>query len=707
MVARKVLLVALVAVLLAACTGTSPTPSTDAPGRDPGIVVQEPLPTGPMDFTVLAATKDVIWASFSAPAALSGDRISMDGGATWQPGIGQFSIGPATGSAGRFGYAATNDELPMPYVMNPVDPTAAQALRWADDSSRYLAIGVGAALSSNFTLATRTRRRTVTFPALPAAATKPTHSYAFTGDAALALRITRTSGAHDYVAMVDVRTGKKAGVLALPRTSVHQAAGSDLYSLFADGQGLALCRQPLPSGQPSCQPVATGDHRGIHPRLYQFGVGSVIHDPLSLHPLLVEEGRVTPVVLPAGTTSWRGEGSGDPTRPLLRTVDADGEPHHVRVAADGSTAEWLAVPRIPHTPFALAITPTAVLGTWNGDRRTWVRALANDQLQPATWLPGPGVSGASGSRWLIWGGKATRTLYDAGTPVRTVKASSVSGPYLSTETGVQLVDGRQVSTTPALAQFGSLVAEKAPRSAGKGLRLVVRDLADPSGEPITVRLSKQDWYGNAYLWGDWVGSTDQGGGNGEFRTVLRNYRTGETRTHAGTLWALGDGYAVLESDAQLAVWNVGTDAVVRFGIAFDAQAFAISGDLIVYTTSGVMVVRRLPGVATSQPRLLGAVSSGHGAPESPWTAAIDATKPLAAGDLTIADSTGLVVRTLPTPAAPDGSLRGLAWDGLDDAGRALPKGTYTWTLVAFGTDVSGQVVNVTGTGAATGTIERG
>ena len=705
-VARKVLPVALAAALLAACTGTSPTPSTDTPGGDPGIVLQEPLPTAPVDFTVLAATQNVVWASFSTPAAITGDRVSLDGGVTWQPGISIESIGLASGSGGRFGYVATNDELPRPYLMNPADPTAAKSLRWSDDGSRYLAVGVGAALSSNFTLATPTSRRTVTFPALPAAATNPRHGYAFTGDATLALRITRTTGAHDYVAMVDVRTGKKAGVLTLPRTPVHQAAGSTLYSLVADGQGLALCRQPLPSGQPSCQPVASGDHRDVHPRLYQFGALSVIHDPLSLHPLLVEDGRVTPVVLPAGTTSWRGEGNGDPTRPLLRIVDAAGEPHHVRVAADGSTEEWIQVPRTPQTPFSLAITPTAVLGTWNGDRRTWVRALADDQLQPATWLPGSGVTGASGSRWLIWGGKATRTLYDQGKPVRTVQASALSGPYLATESGVHLIDGRQVSTTPVVAQFGSLVAEKAPLSSGKGSRVVVRDLADATTKPTTVRLSKGPMYGNVYLWGDWVGSTDYDE-RGELRVVLRNHRTGETRTHEGTLWALGDGYAVLDFEGQLSVWTIGTDELMRLGTQFDVQGFAISGDLFLYTTSAVMVVRRVPGVATSQPRLLGAVTAGRATTDSPWTAAMDATKPLAAGNLSIADSTGLVVRTLPTPAALDGSLRGLSWDGLDDAGNPVPKGTYTWTLIAFGVDTSGQVVNVTGTDAAKGTIKRG
>ena len=704
--AKTALATVVAAAVLSACTGTRPAPTSDAaPPRDTAVLFQEPLPTAPVDFTVLAATQNVIWASFNAPASMSGDRISLDGGGTWQRGIGQSSITRASGSNGRFGYAATNDELPIPYLMSPTDPAAAKALRWDDDGSRYLAVGVGAALSSNGTLATADSRRTVKFPTLPSGLVSPKHTYSFTGDAALAVRITTTSSGHDYAAMVDARTGKKAGVLTLPRTAQHRVQGSDLYSLSADATGLTLCRQPLPSGEAACRLVVAGDRSGTNPTLYQWGALSVIKDPAGAQPLLVEAGRVTPIALPEGTASWRGEGNGDPTRPLLRTVDAAGEPHHVRVGSDGSTAEWLTVPRVPQTLFSLEVTPTAVLGSWNGANRVWVRAMADGQLQPATWLPGQGVSGASGSRWLIWGGKATRTLYDAGQSVRTVKASSLSGPYLATESGVQHADGRQVSTTQALAQFGSLVAEKAPRSAGTGSRVSIRDLADASAKPTTVRLSKGDLSGNVYLWGDWVGSSDWSD-TGDQQAVLRNHRTGATRAHQGALWQLGDGFAVLDLGSELAVWNFGTDDVIKLGTPFAPGAVAAWGDLIVYTTQAVMVVRRVPGVGTSQPRLLGAVTSGDATPESPWTAAIDTTKPLAAGNLTITDSTGLVVRTLPTPAAPDGSLRGLSWDGLDDAGQPLPKGTYTWTLIAFAVDTSGQVVNVTGTDAATGTIKR-
>ncbi len=705
--AKTALATVVAAAVLSACTGTRPAPTSDAaPPRDTAVLFQEPLPTAPVDFTVLAATQNVIWASFKAPASMSGDRISLDGGRTWQPGIGKWSITRSSGSNGRFGYDATDDELPIPYLMNPADPSAAKALRWDDDGSRYLAIGVGAALSSNGKLATADSRRTAKFPTLPSGLVSPKHTYSFTGDAALAVRITTTSSDHDYVAMVDVKTGKRAGVLTLPRTGQHRVQGSAVYSLSADATGLTLCRQPLPSGEAACQVVVAGDRTGTKPTLYQFGELSVVKDPAGAQPLLVEAGRVTPVTLPEGTVSWRGEGNGDPTRPLLRTVDAAGEPHHVRVGSDGSTVEWLTVPRVPQTLFSLEVTPTAVLGSWNGADRVWARAMADGQLQPATWLPGSGFDGASGSRWLVWGGKQTRTLYDAGEPVRTVKAWSVSGPYLSTEPGVQRVDGRQVSAKQALALFGSLVAEKAPRSASKGSRVSIRDLADASAKPTTVRLSKGPLYGNVYLWGDWVGSSEWSE-KGEQQAVLRNYRTGATRRHDGTLWQLGDGFAVLDLNSELAVWNVGTDEVIRLGTPFEPWAVATWGDLLVYTTQAVMVVRRVPGVGTSQPRLLGAATSGDATPQSPWTAAIDTTKPLAAGNLTITDSTGLVVRTLPTPAAPDGSLRGLSWDGLDDAGNPVPKGTYTWTLIAFGVDTSGQVVNVTGTDAAKGTIKRG
>ena len=135
--------------------------------------------------------------------------------------------------------------------------------------------------------------------------------------------------------------------------------------------------------------------------------------------------------------------------------------------------------------------------------------------------------------------------------------------------------------------------------------------------------------------------------------------------------------------------------------------FGLDGDRIVYATDTDLVVRTIPGVATTQPRLLGAVGAGRATADEPLILAIDATKPLINGTLTISDPSGRVVRTLPTPAAPAGALHDLRWDGRDDAGTPVPRGRYRWTLLATAVDGTGQLVNVTGTGAAEGTIDLG
>jgi hypothetical protein len=88
-------------------------------------------------------------------------------------------------------------------------------------------------------------------------------------------------------------------------------------------------------------------------------------------------------------------------------------------------------------------------------------------------------------------------------------------------------------------------------------------------------------------------------------------------------------------------------------------------------------------------------------PGTPLRLALDLSKPVLAGVLTIRDPAGTVVASLPSPASPDGSLRSLVWD----PGTAAP-GTYSWTLQA--TDQLDQAVRATaGGGPATGTFTVG
>lgn len=717
--AKAALAAALAGALLSGCTGSTPPPRPGSTSpAEPNVLVREPLSTLADDFTVMAATGDAIWASFPTTIAPWGNRLSLDGGATWSAEVQHREIGFAIGYRGRFGYSGGDDGEGVPYRMDPAAPAQATPLTW-DDDGRIVAMGVGGGLTSTGLLMTGTGMGHIDFPALPRAAGRASHDYAFTGDAALVLRISTTAGDHDYAGVVDTATRKPLSTLALPRARQHVVAGSAIHSLVAGTEGLSLCRQPLPAGAPACQPIAAGDRSGVRVSLYQFGDRSVIDDPASTAPLLVENGRVTPVVLPAGTVQWTGEGTGDPTRPLIRTVDDQGVPHHLRVDEQGRTTEWAQVPRRAIAPDALDLTATTVLITWpRQDRPVEARALARSGFGQATVLGGGGgsVAATSGSRWLILADQRY-AVYDNGVRVDTFKPRplALSGPYVTTDDGVHLITGRRLDAD-AVAAFGSLVARRVPPSKGdQRLVLTVRDLADPGGARFTVRFGDDAYEQQPIrMWGDWVGTTLSGhSGQGE-HAELRDLRTRRVLERPGRLLALGDGVAVLgvpsagtDQPGRLVVWNLATDEIAPLPDTSDGSPFGIDGDRIVYATEADLVVRTIPGVATTQPRLLGGVGAGRGRADEPLILAIDATKPLIDGTLTITDPSGRVVRTLPTPAAPAGSLRDLRWDGRDDAGTPLPRGRYRWTLLATAADGTGQVTGVTGTGPAEGTISLG
>lgn len=708
---------ALAGALLSGCTGSTPPPgpSSTSPA-EPNVLVREPLPTVAEDFTVMAATGDVVWASFPTTIAPWGNRLSLDGGATWSAEVPRREIGFAVGHRGRFGYAGGDDGAGVPYAMDPAAPTQATPLTW-DDDGHIVAMGVGGGLTSTGLLMTATAMGHVDFPALPSTAGRASHSYAFTGDAALVLRISATGGGHDYAGVVDTATRKPLGTLELPRARQHVVAGSAIHSLVAGAEGLRLCRQPLPSGAPACQLIAGGDHSGVPATLYQFGERSVIDDPAAATPLLVEDGRVTPVALPAGTVRWAGEGNGDPRRPLIRSVDDKGAPHHLRVEEDGGTTEWAQAPRRAIGPVSLDLTATTVLITWP-DRPGQVEArrFARSGFGQVTVLEGdvPGVAATSGSRWLILANERY-AVYDDGRQVDHLarRPLALSGPYVTCDDGVHLITGRRLDAD-GVASFGSLVARRVPPSKGDGRRLSlrVRNLADPREASRTVGFGGDGYEQQPIrMWGDWVGTTLSGRGD---HAALRELRTARVLERPGRLLALGDGVAVLGVPAdldqplgRLAVWNLTTDEITPLPGTSGGSPFGLDGDRIVYATDTDLVVRTIPGVATTQPRLLGAVGAGRATADEPLILAIDATKPLINGTLTISDPSGRVVRTLPTPAAPAGALHDLRWDGRDDAGTPVPRGRYRWTLLATAVDGTGQLVNVTGTGAAEGTIDLG
>jgi hypothetical protein len=72
--------------------------------------------------------------------------------------------------------------------------------------------------------------------------------------------------------------------------------------------------------------------------------------------------------------------------------------------------------------------------------------------------------------------------------------------------------------------------------------------------------------------------------------------------------------------------------------------------------------------------------------------------------LVIKNAAGTVVRSLATAASADGSIRGVSWDGKDASAKAVPVGTYSYTLNATAADGTGAVVGIDGVAAAAGTV---
>ena len=112
------------------------------------------------------------------------------------------------------------------------------------------------------------------------------------------------------------------------------------------------------------------------------------------------------------------------------------------------------------------------------------------------------------------------------------------------------------------------------------------------------------------------------------------------------------------------------------------------------------MIAAIEGLPASVPRLLGALGADvfQADGEGRWQPQFDLTTPVGAGVLTLADSAGEAVATVPLPAGPSGSIRGVSWDGRGTDGELVSAGDYSWTL-----DVDG-AVSVDGLGPASGRL---
>ncbi|HSK33791.1 MAG TPA: hypothetical protein VK903_09920, partial [Propionicimonas sp.] len=426
---------------------------------------------------------------------------------------------------------------------------------------------------------------------------------------------------------------------------------------------------------------------------------------------------LSPVSPTAAMLSLTVYGRGDSDAPLATVLTAGGG--YLGTYAAGAVTKLFDLPETTATTSALVVTPQSVSGLDNrpasgiAGAQAWTRPLEGVSLQ-AEQLLGPRATGlsASGDRTLITAADGAHLL-EGGQVVRTIAgvthARSLSGPYfLSGSTAnadVMRVDGTTVlaSAGDVVALFGSL----ALRKAGAGYEVV--DVTQPSTKTTVdfAECSGSDFEATG-LWGDWVLARESGSGD----TVVLDFRhPADCYTRAGSPLAVGDGFALVEptdpdtDNPNLEVWNFLNGHVDLLG-SNPATVATDGSHKVAWTTATELKTSMLDDTVTpSAPRVLGVLASPSVAMGSPWTLDLDASKGLQAAGfgLVITKAGGEIASRVAVPAAPNGSVHDLTWDGMID-GDPAPAGVYGWELDLVSSDNRRSLVNTDGSSRVAGTV---
>jgi hypothetical protein len=495
-------------------------------------------------------------------------------------------------------------------------------------------------------------------------------------------------------------------------------SGSHAAYVVATSKRLSFCVRALADWQQEdCTELARGDHRDGFVTVGHgedwFVVG-LMHDTGEKHWLLgAPDEPLNAVPLDEAVDSvWEellSVGASD--RPLVIVWESDAGSYLARILADGSLAPIEGDFRRPAWVGALQLTPTTLSGLddrpdgegW--DQQHFSRPLADfgtEQLQGRA----TGLFASANRTLVVQDGESLRgydgdtqgpDLPDAG------EVTTLSGPrYLAADERrlwqVRSVDGSLVyeDETP-LALFGPrvLIAARYPDYA-------LHDIVTGTDLPVLIPAAWENGFTPHSVWGDAVlGSVTDARGGAVTSIVIDAGAGSAAHSAAGTPLAIGDGFAVLSDGDDVVAWSWRTDARLTLSTTGTSVAATDGSARVALVRDDRLVVTSLAGlgVGTTQPLLLGAIGSRglHTLPvRHPWVQEFDATKPLAAGTLTITGSDGTTVRELRVPASPSGSIR-VSWDGLDEHGVTVAAGTMlTWTLDVAATDGTGALTTVDG-----------
>ena len=333
---------------------TIPRPTTPAEPAAAPTVLSTSLPTIPDDFSVLAATDDLILVRLPADYDQNRTSLSKDGGRTWT------KLGPCQSTVTKqLGPAA----WPTSGRRRRVGTMVAYSTDL--DNGDWGELWNVAAMATKATLATNGRlvragraNAAITFAALPKSATKPSHRDAFTSDSSMWSE-SRPPRAPPITPPVDVARAKSVGPLILPTSDIAQRFSALLADLIekrcaAVPPAVAVrCRLPRRS------PAATTERR---PRRSTSSARTQWSG--------TRRAQLPCWSRPAGSPRspcWRGPCRGPPkvsATPLVRCSGPSMRPASrttsecPRTAAPSNTAR---LPEVPVDVWSLALGPTELL----------------------------------------------------------------------------------------------------------------------------------------------------------------------------------------------------------------------------------------------------------------------------------------------------------------------------------------------------------
>lgn len=479
-------------------------------------------------------------------------------------------------------------------------------------------------------------------------------------------------GAGSNLAVIDIATRE---VRDLGRKGNSQQISDDGLGWRSTSQD---CYWPWDEADPTCEGVVGGS-AGV-----RLGRDTTVSMKFAEYPLpsrvidhmVWSDGRWVPAPAPAGVrVTACGVPSGDA---LCVGSSATGRAIYV-IEPDGTWRTAVTLPAEPVEVLDLALTPNALYGTDSRGTSTtstpaWVRT--GPQLQTETRLQASGAVDASAGRGLIglqwFEGQApgVRASNEAG------GRDKVSGPFILNKfaRGVFDITGKRRkysgSSNPPVDIFGTA-------------QMWSDHVWDEEGGNYPVLTSVSGDQRLVGIWGPFVYGYTIGTG-----TFVKNWHTGAMAYIAAgaysPVWGVGDGILVTHDAKQglikvFDITNLTKQLAPKY--TFHGTPHSIERNRLVWTTPGrELKISTLPFGGTTAPMMLGLMHEpiGRGA-TTPWTPAFDFSAPLAAGRIVVKNTAGAVVRNLPTPASPSGSLR-LTWKMQDDRGSALADGAYTWEL---------------------------